>query len=503
MPFLTCMLIAALPNDLAKVDSDRDGKIPNFLIEGYLVCTGSPTNPVIFTAGNSSAWGGLRISGTARIMHTFFFDGGADTASKFGHSNSQAVLMALPDSDVHVLYGGFLDNIGKAAGFQDANLMMLGVKIYRCDLGIEGSISRSTGALTLVGSDLSQFPDDDQVENDDDNDALRLSGWSSVATIVDSCRLSYGDDDAIDQETAHVVVRRCDLSRFINAGVAASGWGYGRSNGRVTLHETVVERCGQGLEVGYGAPFVTMESVVLILNRVGLVFGDEYSHGFGVGHHGILRATTSTIVLNDIDYVNSFPEHPHRRPWNVLLDKCVVVGVSLAMEYIQTLMECDSCSKNIGCFGEGMETIRGGFLEVEEWLDVNNRPEIPCNRPQLYCAALSAIVLRQIPQHEVEVTMLPLRERTVEMPSKIVLIVDRVRPIKGMEDWHASMESYDRFLRLSVSYRIQGEQIYLDGTQGIQGSEDTRMSSMTEVGNIILVQTSVHSYYFLTGYQYD
>ena len=468
-----------------KVNSDGEGKMINFLIEGNLVCIGSPTNPVIFSAGNSSAWGGLRVSGTARMMHTFFFDGGADVTLTFGHSNSQAVLMALPHSEVHIQHGGFIDNVGKAAGFQDAILMILGVKIYRCDLGIEGRITRSSGALTLVDSDLSQFPDDDLVENDDDNDALRLSGWSSVATIIEGCRLSYGDDDAIDQETAHVLVRRCDLSRFINAGVATSGWGYGKSNGRVMLYLTMIERCGQGVEVGYGAPVVTMESVILTLNREGLVFGDEYAHGFGVGHHGILRATKSIIVLNDVDYLNSFPEYPHRRPWNVRLDKCVLVGDSLAMEYINTLIECGSCSKQPDCFGERMDTAHdtdsGRSIHEKDWADENG-PETHCIWPQFYCDALSAVLLRQAQQHQVEVSMFPLRERSMEIPSKIVLRVDRVHPVKALQDWHASIESYDKILRLSVSYSIRGSHIHSKGIQLIQGSEDTQISSMREIG---------------------
>ena len=73
-------------------------------------------------------------------------------------------------------------------------------------MGIEGS----RGTLTLVGSDLSQFPDGDGFVGDDDNDALRLGGWpdNEWASLVEDCRLSHGEDDAIDHETAFVRVSR-------------------------------------------------------------------------------------------------------------------------------------------------------------------------------------------------------------------------------------------------------------------------------------------------------
>jgi hypothetical protein len=449
--------LTILPGTRIRVNADGDGKMVNFFIAGTLICTGSARHPIVFSGGNSVAWGSLRVSGHARIMHTFFFDGGADETFKFGHSSSQAVLMALPDSDVHVLYGGFVDNVGKAAGFHDAKLMMLGVKIYRCDLGVEGS----SGAMTLVDSDLSQFPDHDQVEDDDDNDALRLSKWSTdgVATIIDNCRLSYGDDDAIDQETAHVVVRNCDISRFINAGVAASGWGYGKPNGRIHVFSTVIQRCAQGLEVGYGATIVSMDSVVLAFNKVGLVFGDEYEHGFGVGHHGFLRATNSIIVRNEVNYANSFPEYPYRRPSSVRLDQCVLVGEAMVLEYLQVLANCGACWEANAC-------IDGKALDVQP------------ARAHLYCAALSAVLLREAKQHQIEVAIFPLRDATSEIPSRMLVQVDRVHPITPLEQWHADIESFDTSLGLSISYSMQGCQFCVQGSQQVPGSERSRTPSM-------------------------
>ena len=237
-------------------------------ISGQLTATG----PILFTRGSDAAWGGLVIGqqGSATLTDTWFLGGGGDSTKTFGHSNSQPVVK-VSSGELSMSGGGILDSPGKGLGGFKAMMTLDQVLISRCDTG--GEFVQSS--LHMTNSHVVEIPDADGIVADDDNDGLYFVGALSVSDTVVGSSLtdvvfSMGEDDAIDHNDAELTISRAWIEGFIHEGVAASG---GRT---ITIEDTVVRYCDQGIEAGYGSPTVLVRRSVVTNNRVGLRFGDAY-----------------------------------------------------------------------------------------------------------------------------------------------------------------------------------------------------------------------------------
>eukprot|EP00961_Rhodomonas_salina_P026355 355785-Rhodomonas_salina.1 len=220
---------------------------------------------------------------------------------------------------------------------------MVGVVVVRCDAGVEAV----RGVVTMVGSDLSQFPDDDGIENDDDNDAIHVSAIpeNGRASVVFRCRLSMGEDDGIDHDHAKLVVKQSRITLFLHEGIAASGLNPagGAYHGEVCLEDVVITRCEHGIELGYGGAAVRGKSLLVVENAVGVRYGCEHAWG----HVGTMQLSEAVIAFNRRhDYLNAFPEPPHHRPAHVALS-CALLGAqqaSLAHVMAAHWLTCGRCT---------------------------------------------------------------------------------------------------------------------------------------------------------------
>jgi len=262
------------------------GKDAHLEIAGSLNAVG----PVLFTRASEEAWGGLVIGpgGNATLQDAWFVGGGGDDSKAFGHSASQPVVKA-SSSVLTLTGGGVLDSPGKALGGYKALITLTDFLISRCDTG--GEVVQST----LVASKLHvlEIPDADGELDDDDNDGMYFVGIREVddeiigSTLTDVV-FSVGEDDAIDHNDAELTVTHAWIEGFEHEGVAASG---GRT---LTVNDTVIQGCDQGIEAGYGDPQVIVRRSLVTGNRVGLRFGDSYSWG----DEGSLDVSHSVSVEN-------------------------------------------------------------------------------------------------------------------------------------------------------------------------------------------------------------
>ena len=221
--------------------------------------------------------------------------GGGDATKTFGHSASQPVVKA-SYATMNLTGGGILDSPGKGLGAYQATVSATGLLISRCDTG--GEIVQSS--LTLSSSHIVEIPDADGVFDDDDNDGMYFVGVLQEGDNVFGSTLTdvvfaLGEDDGVDQNDAEVTILRGWIEGFRHEGVAASG------DRTVTVEDSVLLGCDQGIEAGYGSPTVVVRHCLLTGHRVGLRFGDDYvwgDEGALVVSHSVSVANSEANVLN-------------------------------------------------------------------------------------------------------------------------------------------------------------------------------------------------------------
>ena len=267
----------------------------NLEVAGALRVAGSDAAPVLFSA-SGTAWGGLRVlpGASAELDQTWLVAGGGDPGRAFGHSGSQP-LVWVDAATLTMRGGGVLDSPGKAFGARDATLSLTDVRVARCDTGGELEFTR----LTAERLHVSEIPDADGAVDDDDNDGIYLRGVATVdgapvESVLRDCVFAVGEDDGIDHNDALVRIERAWIEGFSHEGVAAS------VGHRVTVVDSVVRGCGQGIEAGYGAPEVVVERTTVTGCGAGLRFGDSYDWE----DLGTLTATGVILYGNDVDVRN-------------------------------------------------------------------------------------------------------------------------------------------------------------------------------------------------------
>lgn len=267
----------------------------NIVVHGTLTVAGSLSNPVVFAAMEPAAsWGGVEIHGSrADFSYCFFLQGGGDPGKPFFHANCQPVLYS-EEAEVSLRHCYFIDNKGKALGTVRSVVMLDRCHIARCASGGEFHYS----VVEINHCHVADIPNDDGVFIDNDNDGFYFFNRhpdNRLPSRVIHTTIITGKDDAVDHNAAHLEIEGCWLEGFMHEGVAAS------EGDTVSVCNTVVKSCEQGIEAGYGSPLVIVDHSVVVENVVGLRFGDSYD----LVCSGRMEVR-NTIVCNNGDDVRNY-----------------------------------------------------------------------------------------------------------------------------------------------------------------------------------------------------
>eukprot|EP00761_Pharyngomonas_kirbyi_P001379 gb/GECH01001383.1/.p1 GENE.gb/GECH01001383.1/~~gb/GECH01001383.1/.p1 ORF type:complete len:908 (+),score=173.20 gb/GECH01001383.1/:1-2724(+) len=298
---------------------------------------GSFQLPVILTAYNDS-WGQIMFESGSKgeFSHLWLVKGGDDTSRKFGHSDSQPVLMANEDSEISMQHGGMMDGIGKGFGSKQARIRANDIVIARMDTG--GEVQNTV--LELIDSHVYEMPNGNGEIEDDDNDGMYFrsphpSGdWSRVVR----CFFALGEDDGIDQNGANLEIRDSFFVGFYHEGVATSG----RDGGSVSLEDVIIQQCQQGLEIGYGHPTVDANRIILLNNEIGYRYGDEYPKRWAHDGSGSIEYSLSANSKKS-NYWEEFKGMPRKGVSDRISSNCFIHDESQLSQFSMELPETGGC----------------------------------------------------------------------------------------------------------------------------------------------------------------
>jgi hypothetical protein len=269
----------------------------NLIVQGNIQINGILEEPVMFRPYvPEKPWGGIRMlysNDSSNIHYGFFTLGGNNDQYIFGHSNSQPVLLA-DHSVLNISNSFFIDNPGKALGGLVSVISINNCLISRCDTGGEYDDCN----LNVLETYFIDFPSDDGIPVDDDNDAIYVYGVYPAApgpSIIDKCTFITGKDDGVDHNGSVLEVGNCWIEGFYHEGIAVS------NTNSLTAYNTLIKDCEQGIEAGYYTPQVFIDHCVMINNSNGLRFGDSYNWGCG-GH----ITATNSILFDNVDNILNY-----------------------------------------------------------------------------------------------------------------------------------------------------------------------------------------------------
>lgn len=271
-------------------------------VSGPLFISGTFANPVLVTCSRKDKyWGGFitRVAGgIIESQYTIFCQSGYHDSEgyKWGHSGRQA-LFYTENSTLKLDHCFMLDNIGQIFFPQNATLTLNNILVQRAQTG--GQINHSY--LSLQNSVFTDFPDDSNVFEDKDNDALYLS--ASDASI-DNTTFMFARDDGLDSgntEGGEIMVTNCRFEACFHEGAALSSGNMAIKNH--TFRDCVFTNCGQGLELGFSSPnhSVLAENCQFLNNGIGIRFGDNYDWA---AVEGKMNIKNSFSLFNDRDVWN-------------------------------------------------------------------------------------------------------------------------------------------------------------------------------------------------------
>ena len=246
-------------------------------VNGPIIFAGTAENPVFITCSrNNKYWGGFitRVSdGTIEAEYTIFCQSGYHDSEGYnwGHSGRQA-LFYTENSTLILDHCFMLDHIGQIFYPQYATLILDDILVQRAQTG--GQINYSD--LTLRNSIFTDFPDDSNVFQDKDNDALYLSASDAE---INNTTFMFAKDDGLDSgntEGDEIILTNCRFEACFHEGAALSSGNTVIRNH--TFRGCVFTNCGQGLELGFSSPnhLVVAENCMFLNNGIGIRYGDNY-----------------------------------------------------------------------------------------------------------------------------------------------------------------------------------------------------------------------------------
>ena len=276
----------------------RLGPGVDVVINGHLVVRGSRESPVVFTPQTrAQPWGGFicRTSASQIDATGAMFVGSGANPRWFAENSGYDV--HLRDQALFLLDGAratltdcaLLDGHGQAGHGKNASFSLTRCLVQRFVTTGE----YNGGSVQISGCALIEFPADDAVFADADNDAIYFT--TGHHEIRDSL-VGWAKDDGIDAGSGgagSVTVSNCWVEACFHEAFAWSGGGRTITN----LH-CVSMNCGQGIEAGWSStadsPNVFADHCLSLGNLIGARFGDNYDWTY----NGFLRVTNSLVLFN-------------------------------------------------------------------------------------------------------------------------------------------------------------------------------------------------------------
>ncbi|MBL9137938.1 MAG: hypothetical protein JNK85_18880 [Verrucomicrobiales bacterium] len=311
-------------------------------VRGRILIEGSADAPVVFApAVVTRPWGGFLLFGTNASLsatQTLFAGSGANPSwfsqnSGYNVHRSEQALFLVDAATVHLSHCAAIDGAGQFGHGKNGFLTLDRCLVQRFITGGE----YNGGSVEIRGSALIEFPVDDGIFDDADNDAIYLTNGRHV--LADSV-LGWAKDDGIDAGSGgagSVLATNVWIEGNFHEAFAWSG------EGRVVTNlQCVALHCGQGIECGWStgadSPLVTADHCLVAGNASGFRFGDNYDWTY----NGHLQVTNSLALFNHRDVFdlnwddwsrrpaqmdlqgNAFsqpqPHYPHNHSWDPIRD---------------------------------------------------------------------------------------------------------------------------------------------------------------------------------------
>ncbi len=265
---------------------------------GRVEVRGTAGRAVLFTAAEpGQPWGGVEIRGGAASLegtHTLWTESGSNPAwfnenPGFAVHRREQALFLIDGGDVRLTDCAAFDGHGQFGHGREGRLTLERCLVQRFITGGEFN----GGRVEVRNSALIEFPRDDGIFTDDDNDAIYLTHgdhWISDTVI------GWARDDGIDAGSGgagSVTASNVWVEAVFHDAFAWSGAGRRATN----LH-CVAIHCGQGIECGWSSgsdsPRVIADDCLCLENVSGARFGDNYD----TAYTGFLQVTESLLLGN-------------------------------------------------------------------------------------------------------------------------------------------------------------------------------------------------------------
>ncbi|MDA3929554.1 MAG: right-handed parallel beta-helix repeat-containing protein [Prolixibacteraceae bacterium] len=267
----------------------------NFINSGPIEFNGTRDNPILVTCSSPNKYFGGFISerSSSKILakHTFFarFSFHKSEEYQYGHANHQALFKGNNTSQKFESCF-FFDSPGQVLFPRD------------CDIDISNSIIqrvKTTGQFNstntkIENSYFSDFPNDDLIFQDDDNDGLYLNQTNAH---ISNSMFMYTKDDGIDSggnEGGEVTIDNCVFEACMHEGLALSS--VSPATKLHTISNCLITNCQQGVELGFSSEnhSVIIDNCEISNNYIGVRYGDNYDRSI----EGKVTVKNSTIKNN-------------------------------------------------------------------------------------------------------------------------------------------------------------------------------------------------------------
>jgi hypothetical protein len=312
------------------------------VVSGRLVINGATERPVVFTPlSRAQPWGGFICKGGGSEMDAtgaIFAGSGAnprwfDENSGYAVHRREQALLLLDGARATLTDCYLLEGHGQAGHGNNAYLTLTRCLVQKFITTGE----YNGGSVQIAQSALLEFPGDDAVFADADNDGIYFTTGNHA--VRDSL-VGWAKDDGIDAGSGgagSVTVSNCWVESCFHEAFAWSGGGR-----LITNVHCVTLNNGQGIEAGWSdgadSPKVFASDCLSAGNLTGARFGDNYDWTY----NGFLRVTNSFLLfnyrniwgLNWDDWTYRFAQmdlrgnylsaddrnHPDNRPWQAGAD---------------------------------------------------------------------------------------------------------------------------------------------------------------------------------------
>lgn len=314
---------------------------PGVTIEvgGTLRIQGTPDHPAVLMASDPERpWGGIVLRGAPAgvFCDGTIFTGSGGNAYWFIDENVRGT-HRYEQATIFVGQGGraecndcyWIANTGQALHGENASILLNRCLIQNCET--VGQFNG--GTVEIEDSALLDFPSDDPVFVDGDNDALYFTEGDHVLrrTLIGWCK-----DDGVDaggSSPGTVTVEDCWIEACFHEGMALSG-----TEKHVTVRNTVFLNNGQGLEAGYLSPRASVSDSLFAANHVGIRFGDNYNRA----HDGSIEVVQSLSLFNDRDLWAMV-----REAWREKVENVTIAGDSLLSQAVESFPQAGQWSEAI------------------------------------------------------------------------------------------------------------------------------------------------------------